>query len=303
MSDGVWAVVLNYQTGDLAARCILSLEAQSGPSPMVVVVDNASADGSGAALARRFPQHRHLQAGANLGYAGGNNLGIRAALEGGAAAIMVVNPDVELEPGCLEALAPALRLGRVAGPVSYQPGPGWTVDLLTLRLDPVDAEVSAPRRGDQVDPGTLGGELPTDYVTGSAVAAPAAAWRATGGFHEGYFLTWEDTEFSVRASRHGHQPVVVGAAHCRHLGSASFDGQWSPLYRYYHTRNHLLFLRRNRRGLARLRGLRRALRAHRIERDWFRAQGSGAAEAQARAAERALRDFWLGRQGPLRGGL
>jgi GT2 family glycosyltransferase len=188
----------------------------------------------------------------------------------------------------------------VAGPISYQHGTVDTIDLATLCLDAADWTVSTPWRGEAhprpASPSVLG----TDYVTGSAVMAPAPLWRRLGGFYEPYFLTWEDTEFGVRARRLGYRAIVDPEAVAWHRGSATFGGTFTPLYRYYHTRNHLLFVRRNVPAWARVRAYRRAWHRLRLERRWQAEYGGDEGGRQAEAIRWAMRDFVLGRFGRLR---
>ena len=101
------AVVLNWNNEPDTAACLESLAADGLPMAQVVLVDHDSADGSGTRLHARFPEARYLQTGANLGYAGGNNAGIRQALAMGADWVLVLNNDTVIEPGMVGALVAA----------------------------------------------------------------------------------------------------------------------------------------------------------------------------------------------------
>jgi GT2 family glycosyltransferase len=109
-------VVLNWNGGDMVARCVASVLAQLPAPDEVLLVDNASCDGSAEALAERFPAVRQLRLPTNTGFAGGMNAGIAATTSD---AVLVLNLDVELQPDylarCAEALAADERLGGVTG--------------------------------------------------------------------------------------------------------------------------------------------------------------------------------------------
>ena len=108
------AVVLSYNGRD---DTLAALESLRGIE--TVVVDNGSADGSAAAVAERFPEVELVPAGVNLGFAGGNNVGIRRALDRGAEWVVLVNNDALVEPGLVDALSaaatakPASRIRRL----------------------------------------------------------------------------------------------------------------------------------------------------------------------------------------------
>ena len=94
------AVVLSYNGRE---DTLAALESLRGIE--TVVVDNGSTDGSADAVAERFPDVELVRAGINLGFAGGNNVGIRRALDRGADWVLLLNNDAEVEPGIVDALA------------------------------------------------------------------------------------------------------------------------------------------------------------------------------------------------------
>ena len=104
------AVVLSYNGRD---DTLAALESLRGIE--TVAVDNGSVDGSAAAVAERFPEVELVRAGVNLGFAGGNNVGIRRALDRGANWVLLLNNDAEVEPGLVEALAAAADARPDAG--------------------------------------------------------------------------------------------------------------------------------------------------------------------------------------------
>src|SRR5262245_59207695 len=97
----VHILVLNYNTLAKVAACGASIERLENGNYQVLLIDNASPDGSGRELQRRFPAHRVLLNDRNLGFAAGNNAGIRAALAQGAELIWLLNPDTVVAPSSL----------------------------------------------------------------------------------------------------------------------------------------------------------------------------------------------------------
>jgi GT2 family glycosyltransferase len=219
----VAAVVLNYCREALTVACVESLEAQQ-PAPEIVVVDNASPDGSGARLQARFPRHQFIQTGANLGYAGGNNRGIDFALARGAHYVLVINEDAEIDAGCIGLLVSALesdpRAGVAVPTVVHADAPDvvWWVDGF---LDAKRALALHRHFGWKLDalPAALRpGASPRDVpiISGCALLMRADALRALGGFREDYINYLEDSELSVRWTRAGQRLVHVPSAIVRH---------------------------------------------------------------------------------------
>lgn len=117
----VYIVVLNYRNFADTVECVRSLERLVYRNFKIVVVDNGSPNESEEVLRRAFPHHTVLQSGANLGYAGGNNVGLRFAFENGADFALILNNDTLVEPDLLSQLVDCAesdaRIGLVGGMV------------------------------------------------------------------------------------------------------------------------------------------------------------------------------------------
>ena len=98
-------VVLNWNGRDDTLACLESVERISYPNFRVIVVDNGSADNSVAAIRAAFPKVELIETHANLGFSGGNNVGIKRALEHGADYVLLLNNDTVVDPGLLDAFA------------------------------------------------------------------------------------------------------------------------------------------------------------------------------------------------------
>jgi GT2 family glycosyltransferase len=114
-SPRVGVVILNWNGCQDTLACLASLQNLTYPNFFAVVVDNASSDNSEARIRDAYPDVVVLQSGANLGFAGGNNLGINCALDRGASYVWILNNDTEVEPGALSALVERIQQKNGAG--------------------------------------------------------------------------------------------------------------------------------------------------------------------------------------------
>lgn len=242
MSADVWIVVLTWNGREDTLACLASLR---GSAATVLVVDNGSADGTVAAVRETHPWAQILENGDNLGYAGGNNVGIRCALDRGARVIGVLNNDTEVDPGWLDPLVAAIEApGRraVSPDIRYfdDPATSW------FRGGTVDPTSAWPRHlTPNEQPPSDGHPHPTPLLTGCCLFATSETWRAVGLFDEGLFLTFEDSDWSMRATKLGAELLIVSASTIRHRVSRSFRGNAGLLGSYYFARNGTVFAYRH----------------------------------------------------------
>jgi GT2 family glycosyltransferase len=231
----VAVIVLSWNGREDTLACLRSLKSESVE---VIVVDNASSDGSADAVAQEFLNAELVQNERNLGYAGGMNVGLRTALERGADAMLLLNNDVEVEQGAIAALAAAAE------------GAGAVCPLITFADDPGKVWYAGasfdPRRGYNGrhrgfgDPAANFTEIGrTDRACGAAMLIPRQALERVGTFDEELFAYQEDTEWSLRARAAGLPIVVEPSARVRHKVSAATGGEGSPTALYYSVRNTL----------------------------------------------------------------
>lgn len=240
---GVHVVVLNWNGADDTAACLRSLRPAQDAGARVLVVDNGSTDGSQSRFQRQFPDVEILQTGANLGYTGGNNAGLTAALTSGAEFVCVLNNDTIVAPDFLQPLVGRARAASQA-----------------VALSPVIRYLDAPRiwfAGGAVDPSTgLGRHLQADeldvqssepyetqLLTGCCLFAARSVWENVGLFDERFFLNFEDTQWSLRALRARVRLEIVPSSIVDHKVSASFKGSAAVLGSYYYARNGLTLQR------------------------------------------------------------
>lgn len=213
------AIVLNFRREAMTIACVESLERSLVPVD-VLIVDNQSDDGSAERLRARFPQHAHLQTGANLGYAGGNNRGIAWALERGFARVLVINDDAEVEPetvGQLQAALDADPGAAMAAPsILHQRPEGmvwWAGGRFTmLRCGGIHEGAGAPL------PASAASETarPVTFVTGCCFLVTADALRTVGSFRDDFENYVEDLELSLRYTKAGRRLLYVPAARAIH---------------------------------------------------------------------------------------
>ena len=200
------AVVLSYNGRD---DTLAALESLRGIE--TVVVDNGSADGSAAAVAERFPEVELVRAGVNLGFAGGNNVGIRRALDRGAEWVLLVNNDALVEPGLVEALSAAAAARPDAGVLACKVlfADSDRLWYAGAGFDPILGRSRHEGFGEPDAPGAL---ADTRRATGAAMAVSRAAIEAAGLLDEELFLYAEDLEWSLRIAEAGFAVVYVPEA-------------------------------------------------------------------------------------------
>lgn len=241
-ADEVVVVVVTYNSAGLVADLVESMPAGMGGVPWrLVVVDNASRDGTVDAVRRAAPQATVVASSSNAGYAAGINAG--AAVAGPGRAILVLNPDVRLSPGCVPALLAALESPRVGVAVPrLLDGEGALVP--SMRREPTvlravaDAVLGAQRAGRFPRLGEVVTEAAeydraqsTDWAEGSTQLIDAECWRRCGPWDESFFLYSEETEFDLRVRDHGFTTRYVPTATALHLGgdSTTSPALWSML--------------------------------------------------------------------------
>lgn len=230
----VAVIIVNYNAGDMLGRCLAALERQTFRDFSVIVVDNASTDGSAEGIESRHPGVKLLRAGGNIGFAAGNNLGIRHAA--GAEWVLLLNPDAYAAPDCLERFVGAARQGthdffgclmRLADTPDFLDGTGdmYHTSGVAWRRD----HGVALRAGTQA-PGEI-----------FAPCAAAALYRradleAVGGFDERYFCYFEDIDLAFRLRLRGLRCGYVPEAVVDHV-SSGISGKRSDFSTYHGHRN------------------------------------------------------------------
>jgi GT2 family glycosyltransferase len=217
-------LVLTWNGRALTEACLDSVLRLEGPPRDVLVVDNASTDDTVPALAARYGDRiTVLRNAQNLLFAGGINLGLHRALDGGYDAVLLLNNDVVLDPAMVRELLAVLaqdeRIAAVGPKIYYfdQPNVLWFAGGEM----PLWRGWSRHRGLRQTDRGQHDVACDVDYLTGCAFLVRAAALRDVGLLDPGYSMYAEDADWSFRARERGWRLVYAPRARMWHRVSAS----------------------------------------------------------------------------------
>jgi GT2 family glycosyltransferase len=234
-TDSVAVIVVNANGGNLLERALRGVSEQTLPPQRVVVVDNASTDGSVNGLERRHPTVEVIQLDQNVGFGGANNIGVQAVLD--CRWVVLLNPDAFPEPRWLEAL---LEAARAESDYSF------FASRLLLADDPQKLDGTgdvyhvsglAFRR----DHGRSAKDVARPRAEVFAPCAAAAMYRRSafveaGGFDERYFAYLEDLDLAFRLRLAGHRCLYVPESTVLHVGS-SITGRTSDFTVFHAQRN------------------------------------------------------------------
>jgi len=241
-------LVISYRTRELTLACLESVRATAGDLELeLIVVDNASDDGSAQAIGERFPEFTLLALDENLGFARANNL---AAQHATAPTLLLLNPDTVVWEGCLQALL-AFRVehpeaGILGGRTFFPDGslnpsscwgkPSlWSVFCLALGL------TSLFRRNALFAPENLGtwqrdSVRQVDLVSGCLLMIDRDLWEELRGFDESFFMYGEDTDLCLRVGALGKPCLITPDARITHYGGASERVRTDKMVRLFSAR-------------------------------------------------------------------
>ena len=241
-------ITINYNGLKDTCELIDSLPLED-QSIEVIVVDNASKENEAAIIANRYPQVKVIRSEKNLGFAGGNNLGIKAAQ---GKYLFFINNDVILKPQTSDIshlisrletddkigmVCPKIRFAWDDNPIQFA---GYTpLSRYTMRNRSIGFG--------ETDKGQYDTAHPTPYAHGAAMLVKREALEQVGLMPECYFLYYEELDWSMMFTRAGYAIWYEPACTIYHKESQA-TGQNSPLKTYYLTRNRLLFVKRNIQG-------------------------------------------------------
>ena len=222
-------MLLNWNNWRDTEVCLASVQQLHYQNHEVIVVDNGSTDDSVLRLRSRFPSVTLIEAGNNLGFSGGCNIGIQEALSSGAELVWLLNNDTKVDRDALRLLAEKANsdahIGAVGSAIYSAQEPqellawgGGYVNFLLGRsrhfLKPVPDE-----------------EL--DYITGASLLLRRTALDSVGVLDERFFFSWEDADLGFRLRRAGWKLAVAGNSKIWHKETASLRGQNAILDTYF----------------------------------------------------------------------
>lgn len=272
-------IILQYNNSRDTLRCLESVKEQDYPNFDVIMVDNASATEHVNSI-RLFIENQEsinypsstthyslLATHSNIGYSGGNNMGIKHALERGAQYVLILNPDVVLEKDTLSKLVaaaesdhkigilgPAVNESRskqdhTASPHGFKRDKGNQV-ICCGKIKWYRPELQHVQCSDVFDFNSRFYFLDSGfYLVGACILISKSVLQLVGMFDERYFLYFEDADLCLRARKAGWKLAVVQEATAHHRPSSSTKTLGSPLLFRYHYRNAHLFVLKNERCL------------------------------------------------------
>lgn len=202
----LFAIVVGCREQAFLAPCFSALAAQSRPPDAIVFVNNAPEDGCSAWVRNTYPAVHVLDAPRNLGYAGGNNFGIRYAIRKGAGVIFVVNPDVVLAPDCLRTIETAMQgdPGLAQPVLEYPDGQLQSAGNIIHYLGFGCSGHSLPPADSS--------RVPVAYCSGAALWLDVRVLKEIGPFEERLFFYHEDLELGLRARLSGFTSWCIPGA-------------------------------------------------------------------------------------------
>ncbi len=240
----VYVVILNWNRREDTLNCLHAVLSMDYAPMHVLLVDNASSDGTVEAVRQAFPQVEVLVNPQNLGFAGGMNQGLGVAVQRAAPYVLLLNNDTVVEEDMLRRLVETAggdsRIGIVS-PYIYYPGRKrvWFAGAYRRRFWP---GIRMPGYGLKDRP-RYHRRRYTDYVTGCAMLLRSETVRQVGFFETDYFMYHEDLDLCERVRRAGWRIVLEPTAVMEHIGSAS-TGERSPEKWFYLARCIVPFYQR-----------------------------------------------------------
>ena len=244
----VSVITVNYNQSEVTCELLHTLRKVSYPEVEVIVVDNASPNDDPDSIKLRFPEIILIKSPKNLGFAGGNNLGIKAAK---GKYLFFLNNDTEVPVGVFEPMVDLLENNPDAGAVSPKIKYFHHPDLIQYAGFTKMSPWTIRQKGvgyRQPDGPAFNQSVITNSVHGAAMMIPRSVIEKVGIMPEVYFLYYEEHDWAEMIKRAGYRIYYQPGSYILHKESVS-TGRESPMKTYYLTRNRLLFARRNFKGL------------------------------------------------------
>lgn len=246
-------ILVNWNSYTLTRDCLLSLQQIPDADFDVFLVDNQSSDGSGQQLQREFPAIIYLQAPANLGFSGGNNLALRHALEKGYRYTLLLNNDTTVARNFLTHLTQYLDKHPSVGavqPLIYCDPPRDAIWNAGSYYSKVWGQPLVKKTVQPLTPADEGG-YQVDWITGCAFMIRTELLKKTGLLAEKMFMYFEDVDLSFRLRREGFALHLVPEAVIWHVGGMSnkqeqktAEGIVNPVVHYLNIRNRIWVIKK-----------------------------------------------------------
>nr|WP_298994670.1 glycosyltransferase family 2 protein [uncultured Allomuricauda sp.] len=244
MEPLVSIITINYNESDVTLDLLESARNLTYPNYEIIVVDNASPNDNPDVIKEKYPEIRLIKSSENLGFAGGNNLGVKEAK---GEYLLFINNDTIVPPNFIQPLVETLQTDEKIGMVSPKIKFHWNPTLIqyagytpmnkwTIRNNSIGYH--------QKDNGDFDEPKETQSIHGAAMMVPKRVVDEVGMMTEIYFLYYEEHDWAEMVKRAGYKIYYQPKTHILHKESVS-TGKFSPLKTYYISRNRILFARRN----------------------------------------------------------
>jgi GT2 family glycosyltransferase len=247
-------IIINWNGYTLTHACLMSMRQVAYPNFKVILVDNGSEDGSGKKLEKEFPEIASIESKTNLGFTGGNNLGIQKALEKSFDYVMLLNNDTIVEPDFLGPLVDFLEKNSSYGAVQpkimfeRERNKIWNAGGGYFKWLGMSWSIGIGKE----DMGQYQTSKDTAWITGCTMLIRSKVIREIGMFDPRFFAYYEDVDWSLRMKKHGYGLRYLPESKIYHVAGGSSkkpektkEGTVPPIIHYYRTRNHLFLIRNN----------------------------------------------------------
>lgn len=235
-------VLLNWNGYDDTKHCLESIYTKTDVFFNVVLIDNGSIDNSVSKIRSLFPELKIIELPENIGYAAGNNVGLRFAVEQNSEAVLLLNNDTILSENCLYEMLKCLnenpQVGAVVPKIYYQHDPNliWYAggEICWWKLSVRHFGFRQKDNGQWDHPKSI------TFATGCALLLKPSAVSQIGYLDESFYSYFEDVDFSLRLVRAGFKIQFCPSALLWHkVGAGTKSETYSPYYLYYQTRNRI----------------------------------------------------------------
>lgn len=251
----IYIIILNWNGSTDTIECIRSIEKNTYKNYKILIVDNNSTDNSATILENKFPKHKIIKNNINLGYAEGNNVGIRYAMQQKAEYVMLLNNDTIVDKYFLTTLIETTQQDRkigIASPLIYYKNNHkyiWSSGGYKSFINYYPFQDEYIRK---IDNGQLENVLKRDCVTGCSMLIRRDVINQIGYLNKEYFIYAEDMDYCIRAKKSGFAIIVNTKSKVWHRVSGSSGGEGNITKEYYNTRNLLLFANNNLHGFEKM---------------------------------------------------
>jgi GT2 family glycosyltransferase len=246
MKPKIAIVILNWNGYADTSECIISLQKITYDNYQIVVVDNGSVKEDYLLLKKNFPEIEVIKSESNLGFTGGNNLGIQYAMKMNPDYLLLINNDTIVEPNFIQPLLNVFEEDKNAGIAApqinyfYDPQKIWTAGGKISRL-----RGSGFAYSDRIESWIKPDNKSVTFVSGCCMLIKKEVFEKIGLFDENFFLYVEDADLCFRTTHAGYKIIVNHHSKILHKVSYSTKENLSYLPLYYVTRNRLYFAKKN----------------------------------------------------------